>query len=221
MSIIPAPLNREAWLLAALPSLVALLDQAGAPAFPTPLLSVGFPFGIRTGRGKAIGQCWTLTDQERAHIFVHPCLDDALQVLAVVAHELIHAAVGCHQGHRGPFATLARAIGLEGPLRATTAGAVLQARLVAIVGRVGPYPHLALDPVQLERSRKKQGTRQRKYTCPSCGQILRAATDDLQALCVPCSTAQGAPVLFNRAGGHSQPAETGDLGTAAQGEGGG
>jgi len=157
-------------------SLVAQLDQAVAPAFPMPLLSVGFPFGIRTGRGKAIGQCCTLSDHERAHLFVPPSGDDPLRVLDVVTHELIHAAVGCHQGHRGPFATIARAIGLTGSLRVTMPGPALQARLAAIIGRVGPTPHLALDPELLERSRTKQGTRQRTYTCPSCGQILRAAT---------------------------------------------
>ena len=201
--------NREAWLLAALPSLVALLDQAGAPAFSTPLLSVGFPFGIRSGGGKAIGQCWTLTDQERAHIFVHPCLDDPLRVLDVVAHELVHAAVGCRHGHRGPFARIARAIGLAGKLTATTAGPGLQARLAGIVSRVGPYPHRALDPDLLERSRKRQGTRMRKYVCPGCGQILRAATDDLQVLCAPCSSSAGTPVTYHGEGGRTeaQPAE--------------
>jgi hypothetical protein len=201
MSIPITHTNREAWLLAALPSLVALLDQAGAPAFPTPLLSVGFPFGIRTGNGKAIGQCWTLTDQERAHIFVHPCLDDPLQVLNVVAHELIHAAVGCQHGHRGPFASVARALGLEGRLTATTAGPALLVHLVTIANRVGAYPHRALDPQLLEQTRKKQGTRMRKYACPCCGQILRAATDDLRVVCAPCSDATGAAVAYRLEGG--------------------
>ena len=207
MSTTPIHSNREAWLLDALPSLVALLDQAGAPAFPTPLLSVGFPYGIRKGRGKTIGQCWTLTDQERAHIFVHPCLDEPLRVLDVVAHELIHAAVGCRHGHRGPFAAVARAIGLDGKLTATTAGPRLHAQLAAIVARVGSYPHRALDPDLIERTRKKQSTRMRKYVCPGCGQILRAASDDLQVLCTPCSASAGMPVAYLPEGGQAEETE--------------
>jgi hypothetical protein len=195
--------TREAWLMDALPSLVHLLDQAGAPAFPLPLISVGFPFGKRGGKTvKAIGQCWTLSDQERAHIFVHPCLDEAVLVLDVLMHELVHAAVGCTHGHRGPFVTLARAVGLEGPAPQAMAGETLRAKLRAIVGRVGPFPHRALDPQELAK-RKRQGTRMRKYTCPGCGQILRAATDGLRVQCVPCSTEAG-PVLYEL---HSQAAD--------------
>ena len=67
----------------------------------------------------------------------------------------------------------------------------------------------ALDPDLLERSRKRQGTRMRKYVCPGCGQILRAATDDLQVLCTPCSSSTGTPVAYHGEGGRTevQPAE--------------
>lgn len=202
--------TREAWLMDAVPSLVALLDQAGAPAFPAPLVSVGFPLGVRKGGGKAIGQCWTLQNQDRAHVFVHPCLDDPIRVLDVLLHELIHAAVGCAHGHRGPFASVARAIGLDGRLTATTASPALRTRLAAIVARVGVYPHRALDPEQIERTRRKQGTRMRKYVCPACGQILRAATDSLEVLCTPCSSAAGAVVAYRLAGGRTAAEPTED-----------
>lgn len=200
--IIPTPhTTREAWLMDALPSLIALLDQAGAPAVSAPLISVGFPLGVRKGGGKAIGQCWTLQNQDRAHIFVHPCLDDPLRVLDVLLHDLVHAAVGCVHGHRGPFARIARGIGLEGRLTATVASPGLRAHLAMIVARVGAYPHRALDPELIERTRRRQGTRMRTYVCPGCGQILRAATDRLQVLCTPCSSATGAPVTYRLAGG--------------------
>jgi hypothetical protein len=33
---------------------------------------------------------------------------------------------------------------------------------------------------------KKQSTRMRKYQCKGCEQIIRAASDDLDVMCVPC-----------------------------------
>lgn len=75
-------------------------------------LSVGFP----PGRKKAIG--FALASQASTEgyneIFISPVNDESLVVLAVLAHEIIHAIDDCKSGHKGEFARIARAIGFVG-----------------------------------------------------------------------------------------------------------
>lgn len=197
--------NRETWLLASLPGLCGIITSNGGNSFPQPLVSVGFPHGKRgSAKGKTIGQCWTIPSQECAHIFVHPCIADGLQVLEILIHELVHAAVGCQHGHRKPFARVARAIGLEGKLTATVAGDVLRGKLETIALGLGEFPHQKLDPDEIEKARKKQSTRYRKYVCPGCQQILRAAKSELEVACVPCSRESGELVEFVMEGGEDE-----------------
>jgi hypothetical protein len=58
----------------------------------------------------------------------------------VLAHELVHATVGTAAGHGKPFKQCALKIGLQGPMRATTAGPEFRAWTEALIGRIGPYP---------------------------------------------------------------------------------
>jgi hypothetical protein len=74
-------------------------------------------------------------------------------------------------------------VGLLKPWTATTASPELRVNLDKIVTKLGAYPHSALTPAGA--GLKKQTTRMRKYECP-CGQIVRAATDSLHALCCDC-----------------------------------
>jgi len=179
--------NREAWLLAAMPALHKLATKAAVDAGltildrPVPYVSVGWPKGAR---GKAIGQCWLGgVDGERAHLFLSPVLEDGCRVLDVLLHEIVHDLVGNVHGHKKPFGRLARACGLEGRLTATVAGEDLRAKLETIVKRLGHYPHI---PLADTTGAGRQKCRQRKWVCPSCGQIIRAASDDLEVTCVPC-----------------------------------
>jgi hypothetical protein len=66
-----------------------------------------------------------------------------VQVAAIVAHELVHAAVGVEQGHGPAFGKVARAIGLEGKLTATVPGERFVASVELILAEVGPFPHAA------------------------------------------------------------------------------
>lgn len=103
-------------------------------------------------------------------IYIAPRIgrESPIVVLATLAHELCHA-IHPKDGHRKGFAVAARGIGLEGKLTATHAGEALAATLAGIAGRLGPYPHGAIDPSK----RKKQTTRQLKYVCPDCDVIGR------------------------------------------------
>ena len=163
--------TREEWPLDAVRVLSPLFDQVGL-ALPDDLrVLVGFPRGSR----KAIGQCFAAThaalDGAR-HIFISPVLDDPVEVLAVLTHELIHAIDDCRSGHRGEFARMACRIGLVGPMNATSPSAILRQHLTLSAGAVGPYPHRAL--VGRSVATKTQSTRMIKVVCPTCGYLVRA-----------------------------------------------
>lgn len=178
--------NREAWLAAALPQLLdmvaAVASGVGAsmPGLdrPEPYVSVGWPRRRKRDTG---AQCWCAPDSERAHIFVSPDTDCGEHVLAMLLHECIHALAGTECGHRGAFRQIHRALGFEAPATGSTPGAELLDELIGIRAKLGPYPHTALSDEAKPTERQK--TRYRKWTCPACGQIVRAATDELHAYC--------------------------------------
>ena len=87
--------NRESWL-----NRVAL---GMAPMFEA-LVAIGFT--SRGAKGNAIGECWDnrLSGDGHFEIFIRPDLahaPDAMpaQIAAILAHELVHAAVGIPAGH--------------------------------------------------------------------------------------------------------------------------
>lgn len=164
--------TREQWLIAVADACRPLFakHKAEIPAADKLRFSCGFPRGSR----KAIGQAWSTRASATSHaeIFVSPEIEDAVRVADILVHELVHVVVGIEHGHKKPFGKLARALGLEGKLTATTAGAALRAELQAIVDMVGPYPGSRLSPMD-GGGPKKQSTRMLKCECPSCGYVVR------------------------------------------------
>lgn len=158
---------RETWLIAAVEALAPLFAEAGAE-IPSVRVSVGWPGGSSRSRNHAIGQCWATgaSADGVAQLFISPVLDDAVRVLDVLAHELVHAVDNCKSGHKGAFAKLAKAIGLEGKMTATVAGETLKAHLGLVAEKLGAYPHAALVAGgEGAEGPKKQGTRMLKVTC--------------------------------------------------------
>lgn len=176
-------LTREEWLQAGINGLAEMFAEIGE-TIPEVYVSVGFPKGA--GKGKAIGVCHpsVLSGDEKAHIFIHPSLTDSARVLDVLAHELIHALDNCESGHKGRFAKVAKAFGLEGKMTATVAGEELKGRLNALIEELGEYPHALL-----KESGKKQSTRMIKCECDDCGYIVRTSQkwiDEMGAPICPC-----------------------------------
>lgn len=137
--------TREGWLAEA----VALLDgeffNGHGYTLPSKLsISCGFPRGGR----RAIGQCWDpkVTKDGTVHIFICPTQGDAMHVLDITLHELIHAAVGLKEKHRGKFKALAKEFGLQGKMTSTFVepGSQLHRRLASIYTTLGDYPHDAI-----------------------------------------------------------------------------
>lgn len=168
-------MTREEWLNKLAGLMAPWFVDVGHPLPAKYRISCGWPSrrALASSKGRSIGQCWSPEASKDAttEMFVSPCLDDAVEVGAVLVHELVHAAVGTQAGHKGAFRAVALQIGLEGKMTATHAGKELTERLNALVTKVGAYPHAELD--QSKSPIKKQGTRLVKIVCPACGYTCR------------------------------------------------
>lgn len=168
-----APALRERWLLDLTQQLAPDFAALGQP-LPTRLrVSCSWPSRRAFGRTRrVIGECWpaAASADGTTEIFISPSVARPDVVAATLLHELIHAALGPGAGHGEAFKRLAVALGLHGPMRATSAGPDLQERLNGLLATLGPYPHATLDAA---RARKKERTRLRKCLCPACGYTAR------------------------------------------------
>jgi hypothetical protein len=180
--------TREDWLNAAAAALYAgLFAQHEVPTPQAYRISCGWPAGAR----KAIGQCFPTHMSKDRHneIFVSPLLDDPVEVLAVLIHEMIHASDDCRDGHKGRFRRWAKAVGLEGKMTATVASDTLKSYLVHLIETTfGSYPHATLKRGGVL---KKQTTRMLKIECWSCGFTARTSGKwvdqmSLPAICPIC-----------------------------------
>jgi len=183
-------MNREQWLTKAKDSLLRSFEASGYGDYPRQIrVSCGWP---SSGGGKAnnrtIGQAWSAECSEGgvSEIFISPVLADPIRVLDVLVHELCHVVVGLEHGHKGAFKQCARAMGLEGKMTATHAGAELVQELTVLSESLGEYPHDALAPAVKV---KKQGTRLRKAECSECGYTVRVTAKwlDIGAPICPCN----------------------------------
>jgi hypothetical protein len=172
-----SPMNREAWLAALTERLRPKFQALGAPLPDIIHVSVGFPSTRALSRKKQrIGECWMpAAGKDGSHqIFISPLISDVIEVGATLVHELAHAALPDDTRHKGPFARLARQLGLEGKATATTAGEELKAELAKHIEVIGPYPHAGLSAST--RPIKKQSTRLLKAICSKCGYTVRVTS---------------------------------------------
>ncbi|MDG4801752.1 SprT-like domain-containing protein [Micromonospora sp. WMMD980] len=180
--------TREEWLTAAVEAMRPLFAEVGE-TIPTVRVSVGWPGG-KGKKNATIGQCWPtgLAGDKVAQIFISPVLDKPADILATLAHELVHAVDDCANQHKGRFVKIAKAIGLTGKMTATVAGDELAGRLAAIAKTLGDFPHGRLSLVS--GSEKKQSTRMIKCECGDCGYTARTTRkwlDEYGAPICPCN----------------------------------
>ena len=198
--------DREQWLNAAIILLInELFTKAGIQPESWELhkyaVSCGFPIGYRGSRtGKVtLGQAFdpAISSNGTAEMFINPIMDDVVEVLLVLLHEMVHVYVGNQEGHKGAFANVAKAVGLQTPLTALmsaegeyNASPLLITEIRAIAEILGEYPHSKVDP----QMRKKQGTRMLKISCTDCGFTARASAKWVSLIhsnspCPVCSSA--------------------------------
>jgi hypothetical protein len=187
--------NRESYLIQSVELLRGLFRKCGAAGAEIPPVRVSVGWQLRGGV-KAIGSCWKREASRDGsfQIFISPAIDDTVEALAILVHELCHACTDC-DGHGAAFKALARAIGLDGKLTATYPGPALTERLNAlVVGVIGKYPHAALIPDPEKSGQKKEGTRLIKCVCEKTGYTVRTTRKWLVTYGPPLSPVTKTPM---------------------------
>lgn len=157
-------LNREKWLTLMSQQIERKLFRPLGLHLPKYRVSCSWPGG---GSPRTrIGECWgSLSSEDGTYeMFISPELDDPMRVSDVLAHEMVHAAVGLEHGHKKPFATVAKKIGLVGKPTETQAGPEFIEAVEPMLAKMPPYPHATLRPSQ---KKKKSAQRLLKLTCTS------------------------------------------------------
>jgi hypothetical protein len=137
--------TREEWLNSAKEELRPLFLIAGYDLPEKIRLSVGFSGknvrGSRNG-SRVLGVAYNhiISADDHTEIFITPELgkESAVDILAILVHELIHA-IHPSQGHNAIFGRTARSLGLVGALRSTIAGEGLRLKLEAIARYLSRY----------------------------------------------------------------------------------
>lgn len=135
-------MNREEWLTACIQQLRPDFKQVGSTLPEKIRASCSWPSksGL-ANKKRRIGEAWSAKNSadQSCEVFISPVLKNPLEVAATLVHELVHCAVGVEEGHKGKFPRLAKALGLEGKMTATTAGETLKTRLKVVTDGIGPY----------------------------------------------------------------------------------
>lgn len=163
--------TREEWLLYVTEALRPHFKKHGHEIPLKVRFAIGF---MVTGyRSKAIGECHSSKASADKHteIFIAPSQDNAEMVAKILAHELVHAAVGTEHGHKAPFALACKALGFEGkPTQALPGDALMRDVITPILDKAGKLPHRKLSTTG---PKKKQTTRLLKCECLECGYVAR------------------------------------------------
>ena len=128
-------------------------------------LSVGFPPGVRAN-SRVVACCFpsSASSEGYSEIFISPVIDDSLEVLTCLVHEICHAIDDNKGGHKGMFAMLAQGVGLMRPFASAHASPELNEFLQSYIDMFGDIPHASIDYT----ARKQQSNRQLKVWC-ECG----------------------------------------------------
>lgn len=148
----PSYKTREEWLTAATTALRPILEERTGMTLPKVIrLSCGWPHATP---GRGVGWCYEseVSSDRSSNVFVSPTVTSPFLILAILGHELIHAADDCRSNHNGPFRKAHKAMGFVGKPTGCEAGPELQSILVRIARRLGEYPHKALAPMRHERA---------------------------------------------------------------------
>jgi len=168
-------LTREEYLIECSKILAALFINKDYEIPNNVRFTCGLPSRGAFGKNKrTIGQCWdsSVSSDNTIEIMISPTIDNTLEVVGVLLHEMVHAVVGNEHGHKKPFKDCAIAVGLTGKMTATTNTAELDDFINNnIIESIGTYPHSKIDYTQ----QKKQTTRMIKASCQYCGYVIRTS----------------------------------------------
>jgi hypothetical protein len=159
-----------------------------APAVESVALAWELP--ARRRRGRSVNVCRHLpvvgSNVEALAITVRWGADD-VEVLQGLAHQMIHAVVGLHNGHRPPFGRLAERIGLAGPAATSIAAETFREAVARLRLELPAFPE---GGMVLDEGLRKQRTRLRLWECSCVPPVkARVSRDDFDATCKVCGRA--------------------------------
>jgi hypothetical protein len=156
---------REQWLNNAVTSVRGIFHANGYPIPDHIRVSCGFPSKRARSLYRNVGEHFSPDVSEDAthQIFISPVLDDSVEVLGVLMHELSHAVTG--SGHGTEFRNCVKKVWLEGKPTETKVGVEFRSNFAPILESLGLYPHAKLN---VASSYKPQSTRMLKAVCGTC-----------------------------------------------------
>ena len=186
--------SRDAWLKASTEELRSHFQLAGYEIPASIRFAIGFT--SHGNRSRRVGEHWAPVASADGHheIFIKPDQSDSIEILGILVHELVHAAVPIGSKHGPVFRKAAIAVGLTGPMRSTSSTEALVGRLRTIVDKIGRIPHAALNSNRRgDDTPPKQSTRLLKVEC-QCGYTARITRKWLDAKGTPWCPDHGSMV---------------------------
>jgi len=169
--------TRESWLRSATNELRPYFEKFGYTLPEKIRFAIAFTSGGK--RGRIPGECWhpTSSDDHHYEIIIRADMADAIEVLGILVHELVHTLLPPDIKHGKEFKTVAVRVGLEGKMRQATPTPILRERLSTLATSLGPLPHAKLNFNASSDVPKKQKARLLKAECSAaCGYTIRLAT---------------------------------------------
>jgi len=156
---------REEWLKAAV-EYFRPHYTANKLEIPTVHVSCGFPSTGGLSKRRTRGECWKAicTSDGSRHIFVSPIEGDALEVLGILSHEVLHSCLPDDAKHGKKFKEGMKLLGLEGSPKTAMPGPQLRMIIEGIALKLGDYPHTPLKPA--EKKDRKTSKKIFKVFCP-------------------------------------------------------
>ena len=155
--------TREEWLQAAADALREPFRKRAGLSVPEVRIGVGWPSGgMRTRTG---GQTWARAASADGvnEITVRVDMHDAVEVLSILGHELIHAALDCKGAHGKTFQRAFYLMGYVNDPKSHAVGEVLRTEYATLASALGDYP--SADGLAVAARKKKQTTRMLAFHC--------------------------------------------------------
>jgi hypothetical protein len=171
---------REDWLNQLAKAFMAHIAETCELTFPPVRVTCGFPSrgGELGGKTRVRGQCWSAeaSEDNHAEIFISPVEADVDTVAAILAHEIVHAALP-QAGHGKPFQKAMKTLGHIAPFTSAIPTDAFWTWAQPMLTKVGPYPHAMLVAMRPVAAPKKQTARMLKAVCEcdGCGYTVRLA----------------------------------------------
>jgi hypothetical protein len=186
--------TREEWLEAAVEVFRPRIDSTPWKFMlpPKVRVSIGFPpKGAMSKKRKCLGVCTcrNATADHIPQIYLNPVITEVggeNGFLSVLIHELVHAC-GI-ENHGKDFKRMGEYLGLEAPMRSSTASHWLQDDLKDIINELGDFPHAPVIPAL--QFAKPDKCRIHKCSYTDCGYTVRVAKKWIEVALPVCPVCQ-------------------------------